>query len=57
MELLNDSWDQRHRAYAHVTEGNDVVPILRARAPKKAWPLHPHWVPRFVYFVAHETAY
>jgi hypothetical protein len=33
MELLNDSLDQWHRAYAHVTEGNDVVPILRV-APR-----------------------
>ena len=57
MELLNDSLDRRHRAYAHVTEGNDVVPVLRAQAPKKAWLLHPQWVPRFVYFGAHEVAY
>ncbi|RLM99245.1 transposon protein, putative, Mutator sub-class [Panicum miliaceum] len=49
MELLNDSLDQWHRAYAHITEGNDGVPILRARAPKKARAVHPQWVPRVSY--------
>ncbi|RLN17564.1 hypothetical protein C2845_PM02G13480 [Panicum miliaceum] len=46
MKLINASLDQRHRAYAHIMEGNDAIPILRARAPKKAWAVHPHWVPR-----------
>ncbi|RLM74812.1 hypothetical protein C2845_PM15G03560 [Panicum miliaceum] len=46
MELLNDSLDQRHRAYAQVMEGNDAMPVLRTRAPKKAWAIHPQWVPR-----------
>ncbi|CAN6221526.1 unnamed protein product, partial [Urochloa humidicola] len=46
MELIDDSVDRRHRAFAHVTEGNDAVPVLRARAPRKAWPLHPQWLPR-----------
>ena len=46
MELINESVDVKHRARAHVTEGNDAVPVLRARAPKKAWPLHSAWLPR-----------
>jgi len=46
MELLNECIDRQHRAYVHVTQGNDVVPVLRARVPKKAWPIHPQWVPR-----------
>ncbi|RLN18508.1 transposon protein, putative, Mutator sub-class [Panicum miliaceum] len=46
MELLNDSIDQRHRAYAHITEGNDDVLVLHTWAAKKAWAVHPQWFPR-----------
>jgi len=46
MELLNESIDRQHHAYVHITQANDAVPVLCARAPKKAWPIHPQWVPR-----------
>ena len=57
MELLNESIDRQHRAYVHITQGNDVVPVLCARAPKKAWPIHPQWVPRYVFLLVRTCIY
>lgn len=49
MELLDPSIDARHRSYLHATNGAIAVPVLRMRVPKKAWRLHPDWIPRYVH--------
>ena len=45
-ELLERSVDERHRGFLHATRDASSIPVLRIRAPKAAWRLHPDWFGR-----------